>query len=628
LEFYMAIVATRVAEVQELYVAYFGRPADPAGLDYWTNIVEAQGSTAAVSATFAASPEYIVTYFGKTNTEIVDQIYTNMFGRTADAAGRAYWVNLLNNGTIKVDTIVAEVAAAAVGTDSEAVENKVAAATAFTTELDTPAEVAGYAGTAALNQAKAFITGVTTDATLTAAINPATLEATVAAVVKAGTPFSLESAIAASTAAADALDEFLEDNDLDDLATPAAVVAALETAVTDAAGSTGTEPGVQDFTFTAGDISVALTGFAAAREGVQAAMLADAEADLNTALATATTDLATARAAATAGVRAIADNLAAADVALAEATKAAAEAVLVQNAAEAAVEARAGGRAVTITYNTGAPVDDDGDPATPPVASPTTDVDTVTIAGVNGGAAVTLIQENGSGNLVLASSAITETAYPGVTALLEALRANQDAQLDLQAATTARADAFAEFDGLTGASEIAANAIVTNTTAVEDAETAIEDLAELVTAWEEAIALQTEYQTLVAAQETADAAFAANGYVAPVALSGTLAATSGSDLFVLGAASVDAATVSSFGRSGNDAIFLGSEFTLNTGDLEAGNDSVMEVFFVQNGTRAEVHVEKAAYGSDSGDVTVITLVGVDAEDLVFTNGVITVGTGA
>jgi hypothetical protein len=589
----MAIVATRVAEVQELYVAYFGRPADPAGLDYWTNIVEAQGSTAAVSATFAASPEYIVTYFGKTNTEIVDQIYTNMFGRTADAAGRAYWVNLLNNGTIKVDTIVAEVAAAAVGTDSEAVENKVAAATAFTAELDTPAEVAGYAGTAALNQAKAFITGVTTDATLTAAINPATLEATVAAVVKAGTPFSLETGVAALRAANEAVEDFLEENDLDASLDPAGD---LEAAV-DAA---------------AADIAAAgVTGFdTATSANVRAALLEEVQETNADTLAAEQKALAAARAAAPASVRAVADDLAAATAADTEAQEAAAEALLVQNAAEAAVEARAAGRAITIN------VDADGEfvsativAGADPVAAP----------------AATLITVNGSGSIVLGSS-ITEANFPGVTALRDAIRANEDAKLVEDAAADALVDATAGYTALSATNQGLADDIETETADVAAAQKAIADLADLVADYEEALELQAEHVSLTGAVTAAVADFTNAGYLEPQPFNGASAsATAGSDIFILGTS--DAVTLSSFGRSGNDSIFLGSDFKLNEGDLEDGDNAALEVFFVQNGSRAEIHVEKAVYGSESEDMAVITLVGVNADDLQFSNGVITLSTG-
>ena len=582
----MAIVTTHVAAVQQMYVAYFGRPADTAGLDYWTNVVEANaGATAAVSAAFAASPEYIVTYFGQSNTQIVNNIYQNLFGRDADAAGSAYWANLLTNGTIKVDTIVAEVAKAALTTDKEAVENKVAASTAFTAALDTPAEVAGYQGNSALTLAKAFVKGVTSDATLTAAVAPTALNATVAAVVKAGTPFSLETAVAASTAANEALVDFLDENDL-----------------TDTTAAADLEDGVDDAALAVQTGGVA--GFATATSpAVRAALLAEVEANLEETASDRQEDLAEARAAAGTRVLAIADNLAAAIVADEEATAAAAEAVLVRNAAEATVEARAEGRAVTITEVDGA-------------------VTAVTIAPVAPAVdPIPLVRVTTSGTVVLATG-VTEAKYPGVTALVTAINANTDAQVDAETAAEALATVQDEFAALTPTQQGLANDVEAATVAADNADEAITDLADLVADYEEAVALETEYDALAGAVTAASANFTSNGYVAPKFLDvATAAATSGSDLFLLGEETE--VTISSFGRSGNDTIFVGSDFVLNTGDLEDGNNAALEVFFVQNGTRAEVHVENAVYGSESGSVTVITLVGVDATDLQFNNGVIT-----
>ena len=622
----MAIVATHVAAVQELYVAYFGRPADVAGLDYWTNVVADQGgSTTAVSASFATQPEYIVQYFGKTNAQVVDQIYANMFGRaSSNTDGRSYWVNLLNEGKVGISTIVAEVANGAQGADADSVENKVAAATAFTAALDTEAEQAGYNGTSALALAKAFITGVTTDATLTNATAPEALAATVAGVVKAGTPFSLDASVDTLNDAREALADFLEDNDLDALADADAVEAALDEEIGDAAVL------VAGFDFAAAEVDLA--GFDGERASVQAVLIADAEEALAKELSDSQTALATARAAASAGVRAIADNLAGANVAFDEAEEAAAEAVLTQNAAVDFVEARTGTRAISIVYNTETVTETDEDTGEETeVEVATSDVKTVTIAaGGTDAAAVVLINENRAGNLQLASSSITEAKYPGVTALLEALRANQDAQLDLDAATEAQADALTEYSatGTAGAPSAAAKAIVDRSADVAAAREAIDDLAELVADWEEAVALKDEYENLNDDVAAAVKSFTDNSYVAPSFLdAATKAATSGSDIFLLDS-DTDAVTISSFGRSGNDTIFVGSAFKFNEGDLEDGDNAALEVFFVQNGTRAEIHVENAAYGSDSDDVTVITLIGVNADDLVFNSGVITVNPNA
>ncbi|OIJ43978.1 DUF4214 domain-containing protein [Massilia timonae] len=579
----MAIVATHVAAVQELYVAYFGRPADPAGLDYWTNIVEAQGSTAAVSATFAASPEYIVSYFGKTNGQIVDQIYTNLFGRTADTAGRAYWVNLLNNGTIKVDTIVAEVAAAALTTDAEIIENKVAAATAFTAAVDTDAEIAGYNGTAAVTLAKAFITGVTTDASLATAIATANLNAKVAEVVKAGTPFTVTAGLAAYETAQDNLADFVEEHDG---ATSVTLTADVDAAV-----------GVVD-----GLVAGTYTGAAA---GVQAALLAEQVRLNNVALTTANTELTNANAAAAAVSSALVAAIAnkrSATVANEEAIEAAAASQVELDVAQASLNARVGGT-LDVT----------------PVAAPATGTTPVVTFENTDGDTVNLISINARGNLVLATG-VTEADYPGVTALRDALATDIAADVDAGLAATALTQASNE--PVLTANAAVVTRVETAVTGVENAQTAIETLTDAVADLTEARADLAEFNALTKAVTDAGAAFTAAGYVAPkfLEVDGPQAATSGSDIFVLGDA--DTVSITSFGRSGSDSLFIGSQFTLNTGDLDAGNDAVMEVFFIQNGTRTEVHVEQAAYGSDSGAVSVITLIGVDADDLQLSNGII------
>jgi hypothetical protein len=184
--------------VQKLYVAYFSRPADPAGLAYWEGVVAANPthSTAAVSAAFAASAEYKAAYAGLTETQIVNTIYNNLFGRDAEPAGLLYWAAALQAKTITVDNMVATIANAAQSTDATAYANKVAAATAFTLALDTTAEILGYNGTSANAAAKVFLAGITTTASLDAALVPAAMDA---AVLKVTTPVPVDVNVALTT---------------------------------------------------------------------------------------------------------------------------------------------------------------------------------------------------------------------------------------------------------------------------------------------------------------------------------------------------------------------------------------------------------------------------------------------
>lgn len=180
-------MGTYTQAVQNLYVAYFSRPADPVGLTYWEGVVAANGgSTVAVSAAFSASAEYNAAYAGKSTLQIVDQVYNNLFGHSADAAGLVYWAGLLAGGKITISNVVTQIAAGALGTDLAAYQSKVAAATAFTVAVDTAPELIAYSGTAANASAKAWLAGVTDAATLATAV--AGVDAGLTAIVAASVP--------------------------------------------------------------------------------------------------------------------------------------------------------------------------------------------------------------------------------------------------------------------------------------------------------------------------------------------------------------------------------------------------------------------------------------------------------
>jgi hypothetical protein len=183
-------------DVQKLYIAYFNRPADVLGLAYWEDqVAKNGGSTAAVANAFSASQEYKDLYAGKSSAAIVDAIYQNLFGRVAEPAGLTYWGTRLDNGTFNIGNIVTAVMNGAQNTDATAVANKATAADAFTTALDTNAEIVAYSGAAANTIAREWLKAVTSDAaTLTAATGSlATVTANVVSgsTVSAGTTFTL-----------------------------------------------------------------------------------------------------------------------------------------------------------------------------------------------------------------------------------------------------------------------------------------------------------------------------------------------------------------------------------------------------------------------------------------------------
>ncbi len=90
--------ATRVAGVVRLYRASFLRNPDAAGFRYWRDQVRRGVSLAAISQSFAASPEFRQRYGALDDAGFVRLVYRNVLGRNPDAAGQQYWVGRLRAG--------------------------------------------------------------------------------------------------------------------------------------------------------------------------------------------------------------------------------------------------------------------------------------------------------------------------------------------------------------------------------------------------------------------------------------------------------------------------------------------------------------------------------------------------
>lgn len=182
---------TNTTTVEQLYVAYFSRPADPNGLTFWDNFLATNpNGVQQMSAQFAASQEYQQTYANMDNHAVVEAVYQNLFGRVGDDAGVAFWTAALDNHTISVDNVVTAVADGAQNDDKVVYTGRVAVAVEFTQHVDQPNEIAAYSGTAANAIAKAFIGTIVDLQSGAAAINPSVVDAKIAEIV--GTPSSMD----------------------------------------------------------------------------------------------------------------------------------------------------------------------------------------------------------------------------------------------------------------------------------------------------------------------------------------------------------------------------------------------------------------------------------------------------
>lgn len=158
-------MATTTTQIQQLYVAYLGRAADKAGLDYWSNQLNGTPATLTLEdlrANFVnEQPEYAAAYGGLSRVDTVTKIYNNLFGRAPDSAGLTYWTTGGGANVSADDLLVAFINGAGTA-DAATITNKV-----LVSELYTSAAGTNYLAA----DAKSVITGVTdSSATLTAAL--------------------------------------------------------------------------------------------------------------------------------------------------------------------------------------------------------------------------------------------------------------------------------------------------------------------------------------------------------------------------------------------------------------------------------------------------------------------------
>ena len=191
------------ASVQRLYVAYFNRPADPVGLAVYeamlpSDRVATQAELLVLAeAYFSPSTEYTTNFSGLSNTQKIDKLYQNIFGREADAAGLIGWATALTDGSLTIAEAALQMSYSAQLTDATVVAARIEAATTFTAGLDTAEEITGYGGDAAAAEGRAYLSQIsgalpTTDEAITlqkdAAI--ANVDASIKSAVDAGNAVS------------------------------------------------------------------------------------------------------------------------------------------------------------------------------------------------------------------------------------------------------------------------------------------------------------------------------------------------------------------------------------------------------------------------------------------------------
>src|SRR5258708_4406151 len=128
----MAMTAQE-SQIAALFVSYFNRSPDPAGLGYWATQLEGGMSLSSIASSFATQPEATNLYPFLANptaggqspqSALLSSVYSNPFGREIDPAGLAYWNSQVSSGKA-LGGIIQNMISGAQGNDLATLNNKI-----------------------------------------------------------------------------------------------------------------------------------------------------------------------------------------------------------------------------------------------------------------------------------------------------------------------------------------------------------------------------------------------------------------------------------------------------------------------------------------------------------------------
>ncbi|GAB2846407.1 hypothetical protein GCM10027277_13440 [Pseudoduganella ginsengisoli] len=100
-------VGGAAGQAYRLYQAAFGRTPDPGGLGYWICQLDHGIALKQVASSFAGSAEFQALYGAHPDSaDIVTRFYGNVLHRAPDAAGAAYWTNVLDSHAADVADVL------------------------------------------------------------------------------------------------------------------------------------------------------------------------------------------------------------------------------------------------------------------------------------------------------------------------------------------------------------------------------------------------------------------------------------------------------------------------------------------------------------------------------------------
>ena len=120
---------------QQMYVVYYGRPADPEGLSYWASVFDTTTNLTQALNSFGTSIEFNESFGSLPSNELISNLYQQMYGRAPDPEGLEFYTERLASGGATLASIGKQIADGAQNSDLEILNNRITVANSFTDEI-------------------------------------------------------------------------------------------------------------------------------------------------------------------------------------------------------------------------------------------------------------------------------------------------------------------------------------------------------------------------------------------------------------------------------------------------------------------------------------------------------------
>ncbi|ARU55010.1 hypothetical protein OLMES_0923 [Oleiphilus messinensis] len=121
------------SQVMSAYIAYYGRMPDSAGLAFWSDQLDQQGSLDAIIQAFGTSDEFERNFGALDHSALVNNLYQQAFGRDADPAGLAFYVDELDNNRLTLQSVALFIVGGAQNEDDDTISNRITASSHYVT---------------------------------------------------------------------------------------------------------------------------------------------------------------------------------------------------------------------------------------------------------------------------------------------------------------------------------------------------------------------------------------------------------------------------------------------------------------------------------------------------------------